>query len=194
MNELLGGTDDKARYVYLSDGGHFENLGVYELVKRRCGLIIVCDAEEDKDYKLAGLGNAIRKCRTDMGIDIELDVSDISPKEADGPIKKHYAIGNIHYEYADVDAPTGTIIYFKASLTGDEPTDVKNYKKTHVSFPHESTIDQWFSESQFESYRQLGHHEVISSIQGPWSSVEKQFEEIFGRFEFDTAKPSGAGS
>jgi hypothetical protein len=179
-NELLGRTDDHARYVYLSDGGHFDNLGLYELVKRRCGLIVVCDAEEDKDYKFAGLGNAIRKCRTDMGIDIDLDVSEITPKEKDsdngkdknknkdGLSQKHCAIGTIHYEYADMNAPRGTIIYFKASLTGDEHTDLKNYKKTkkHASFPHESTIDQWFSESQFESYRQLGYHEVRTSIQG----------------------------
>ena len=165
VNELLGGTDDTARYVYLSDGGHFENLAVYELVKRRCGLIIVCDAEEDKDYKFEGLGNAIRKCRTDMGIDIELDVSEIAPKKADRTSRMHCSIGTIHYEQADAQAPPGRIIYFKASLTGDEPADVKNYKKAHSSFPHESTADQWFSESQFESYRQLGYHEVWTSFQ-----------------------------
>ena len=197
VNELLGGTDDEARYVYLSDGGHFDNLGLYELVKRRCGLIVVCDAEEDKDYQFAGLGNAIRKCRTDMGIDIELDVSEVTPKKADGSSRKHCAIGKIHYEYADANAPMGTIIYFKASLTGDEPSDVKNYKKTktHASFPHESTIDQWFSESQFESYRELGYHEVISSTKGAlsvgtqpaaadwWSAAGAAMREVLGGLE-----------
>jgi hypothetical protein len=164
VNELLAGTDDEAAYVYLSDGGHFENLGMYELVKRRCGLIIVCDAEADEEYCFGGLGNAIRKCRIDLGIDIVLDVADIKPKRAGWPSKKHYAVGTIHYENVDPEAPTGTIVYFKASLTGDEPTDVKNYARTHAAFPHEWTVDQWFSESQFESYRQLGYYEVISSI------------------------------
>lgn len=164
MNELLAGTDDKAAYVYLSDGGHFENMAMYELVKRRCGLIIVCDAEADDQYCFGGLGNAIRKCRIDLGIDIVLDVSDIKPKKAGKPSQKHYAIGTIHYENVDLNAPTGTIIYFKASLTGDEPADVKNYARTHATFPHESTVDQWFSESQFESYRVLGYHTVTSSI------------------------------
>lgn len=60
---------------------------------------------------------------------------------------------------------------------------MKNYKKTHNAFPHESTIDQWFSESQFESYRKLGYHEVISSIQGPPPSLL----EIFKTFVFDTS-------
>jgi len=50
----------------------------------------------------------------------------------------------------------------KSSLTGDEPADVLNYKKHHPVFPHDSTTDQWFSESQFESYRRLGHHVAYS--------------------------------
>lgn len=166
LNELFAGTTDDAAYVYLSDGGHFDNMALYELVKRRCGLIIVCDAEADNEYGYRGLGNAIRKCRIDMGIDIDLDLTDITPQESGKPSRKHCAIGTIHYEHADVNAPTGKIIYIKASLTGDEPTDVQNYKKTCDAFPHESTIDQWFSESQFESYRKLGYHEVLSSIQG----------------------------
>lgn len=164
LNELFGGTNDEAAYVYLSDGGHFENLALYELVKRRCGLIIVCDAEADDCYGFTGLGNAIRKCRIDLGIDIDLDVTDITPAEPGKPSKKHCAVGDIHYETVDVDAPTGTIIYFKASLTGDESTDVVEYKKGHKTFPHETTEDQWFSESQFESYRELGYHEVMTAL------------------------------
>jgi hypothetical protein len=164
LNELLAGTDDEAAYVYLSDGGHFENMALYELVKRRCGLIIVCDAEADDCYGFSGLGNAIRKCRIDLGIDIELDVSEITPKKTGKPSKRHCAVGTIHYETVDKSAPTGTIIYFKASLTGDESTDIKNYRTMHPQFPHESTVDQWFTESQFESYRQLGYHEVMASM------------------------------
>jgi hypothetical protein len=164
LNELFAGTTDEADYVYLSDGGHFDNMGLYELVKRRCGLIILCDAEADVDYQYTGLGNAIRKCRTDMGVDIDLDVGDITPQEQGKPGKRHCAVGTIHYENADINAPLGTIIYIKASLTGDEPTDIQNYKKVCSTFPHESTIDQWFSESQFESYRKLGYHAVYSSI------------------------------
>ena len=167
FNELWAGVDDDAAFVSLSDGGHFENLGIYELVKRRCGLIIACDAEEDGGYGFEGLGNAIRKCRIDMGIDIELDVKDIKPAKPGDPSAAHCAVGTIHYETVDLNAPTGTIIYFKASLTCDEPTDVKNYKQNHDAFPHESTIDQWFTESQFESYRRLGYHVVRASMLGP---------------------------
>jgi hypothetical protein len=195
INELLGGTNDEAAYVYLSDGGHFENMGLYELVKRRCGLIIVCDAEADENYTFPGLGNAIRKCRIDLGIDIDLDTGEIAPKKAGGPSKQHCVVGQIHYENADRTARTGTIVYFKASLTGDEPADVKNYKKDHASFPHESTANQWFSESQFESYRELGYHEVFSSIRGippgegaqpaPQKPLERDLQKILKEFGFE---------
>jgi hypothetical protein len=166
LDELFARTTDDAAYVYVSDGGHFDNMGLYELVKRRCGLIISCNAEADSRYTYAGLGNAIRKCRIDMGNDIDLDLTDITPQGSGKPSKAHCAVGAIHYENADLNAPTGTIIYIKASLTGDEPTDVLNYKKACEAFPQESTIHQWFSETQFESYRKLGYHEALSSIQG----------------------------
>ena len=176
LNELFAGTNDEAAYVYLSDGGHFENMGLYELVKRRCGLIIVCDAEADDCYGFKGLGDAIRKCRIDLGINIELDVTDIKPPKPGEPSKKHCAIGTIHYETVDkrmdksagkpveVSVPTGTIIYFKASLTDDESTDIKNYRTLHPTFPHETTANQWYTESQFESYRELGYHAVMTSM------------------------------
>jgi hypothetical protein len=54
------------------------------------------------------------------------------------------------------EAPDGIIIYIKAVCYGDEPRDIYEYFKTNPTFPHESTGDQFFSESQFESYRMLG--------------------------------------
>jgi hypothetical protein len=80
--ELFGVTDDNAKYVYLSDGGHFENLGVYELVKRRCRYIVACDASADPNYSLDDLGNAIRKCREDIGLEIELNTMPVVPKRS----------------------------------------------------------------------------------------------------------------
>lgn len=185
FNELLAETTDDAAYVYLSDGGHFDNMGLYELVKRRCGLIVVCDAEADGEYKYGGLGNAIRKCRIDLGIDVDLDLKEVTPQKQGQTSQKHCAIGTIHYENADLNAPKGTIIYIKASLTGDEPSDVQNYEKTSDSFPHESTIDQWFSESQFESYRKLGYHAVCSSFKGTSpASLQLSLDKIFSDFGF----------
>ena len=74
FDELFGRTTDKGRYVYLSDGGHFENLGVYELVRRRCRFIVVCDAGADRRFSFWDLGSLVRKCREDFGVRIEIDI------------------------------------------------------------------------------------------------------------------------
>jgi len=162
--ELLGRTNEENSYVYLSDGGHFENLGLYELVRRRCRHIVVSDAGEDHALQFADLGNAIEKCRTDFGVDIDLDIEQLRRDETSHMSRWHCAVGTIHYERAHAGMPSGVIIYLKSSLTGDEPTDVQRYAAAHAAFPHESTAEQWFTESQFESYRALGHHVALQSI------------------------------
>ncbi len=172
--EALGLTNDENAYVYLSDGSHFENLGLYEMVARRCHYIVVSDAGADPDCALEDLGNAIRKVRIDLGVPIEMNRFDIHSPQAGLP-GRHCAIGEIQYDKADgPQARRGLLIYLKPALTGDEPVDVFNYKQTSPQFPHESTSDQWFSESQFESYRTLGLH-TITSICQDWEHARQQF-------------------
>lgn len=161
VEELLGLTDDTRPYVYLSDGGHFENLGLYEMVARRCATIIVIDAGCDAGYVFEDLGNAIRKIRIDLGIPITLKVDAIHGRsQAAG---KYFAIGDVDYAAMDAGAPAGKLLYVKPCVYGDEPVDVGNYAASHPDFPHEPTTDQWFTESQFESYRALGLH-IIESV------------------------------
>jgi hypothetical protein len=146
IRELLGDMDLGSPYVYLSDGGHFENLGIYELVRRRCACIIAIDAGQDADGRFNDLGNAIRKCYADFGVTIDVDTTGLK--------NSYFVLGRIHYP----DAPAADLLYIKPALIGGEPADLANYQATHRQFPHESTADQWFDESQFESYRKLGHH------------------------------------
>ena len=154
--ELLGLTSDRGRDVYLSDGGHFENLGIYEMVRRRCRYILAIDAGEDPDSKFEDLGNAVRKIRIDLGVDIVFD-----PPVAIGSRLKpvspflDFACATIRYP-EDGGNPTGQLIYLKPSFPSYAAMDVRAYGNTHDAFPHESTVDQFFTESQFESYRQLG--------------------------------------
>ena len=156
VSELLGLTTDERDFVYLSDGGHFENLGLYELVRRKCPFIIVSDAGQDGGHTFDDLGNALEKCRADFGIDIEIDVAELRPTGVAS--RSHCAVGTIHYEQADRTRAPGTLLYLKSSLTGNEPSDVLRYASLHPEFPHQSTADQNFDESQFESYRALGYH------------------------------------
>jgi len=154
FNELVGNTSDRSWFVNLSDGGHFENLGIYELVRRRCRYIIACDSEQDAALNFGGLGNAIRKCRTDFGVDIAMAPERIRICRENGRSQVHCVVGTVTYP----DNRCGKLLYLKATLTGDEPADVLEYQRRQSAFPHQTTGDQWFDESQFESYRMLGHH------------------------------------
>jgi Patatin-like phospholipase len=172
VQELLGLTDDASPYVYLSDGGHFENLGVYEMVRRRCRYVVVSDASSDPEGALGDLGNAIRKIWIDFGIRIVFPCFNIEPRTAlsDGaPVSKqprseggdeacYCAVGRIIYP--EPDAAPGYLLYIKPTLYGNEPVDILSYAAESPTFPHESTADQWFSESQMESYRALGSYIV----------------------------------
>jgi hypothetical protein len=160
LREMFGRTTDDNPYVYLSDGGHFENLGLYEMVVRRCRYIVVSDAGCDADYAFEDLGNAIRKIRIDLGIAIEFPDGIAIDRQHARQGNRHAAIGAIRYSAVDATAADGVLLYLKATLSGDEPVDVRNYAAAHPDFPHEATANQWFGESQFESYRMLGLHTV----------------------------------
>jgi hypothetical protein len=164
--ESLANTTDDSNYVYLSDGGHFENLGLYEMVRRRCHRILVVDASCDPEYRFEDLENAIRKIRVDFGISIEFPDGLPTPAWS-RETQRHSTTGVIRY--SDVDGPDvahGKIIYIKPVLSGDEPFDITRYaamtsRKQRNPFPHHSTADQFFDEIQFESYRALGYHSVM---------------------------------
>ncbi len=159
--ELFGVADEKSKFVNVSDGGHFENLGVYELIRRRCKVIIVCDAECDELLQFGSLGNLVRLCETDFGAKIDIDVSSIR-RQKEGFSLTHCTVGHITY----CNGSQGYMIYLKSSMSGDEDVGIAQYRSVHPSFPHETTADQFFSEDQFEAYRRLGLHVVRQSFRG----------------------------
>lgn len=160
IDEALGLTDDENKYVYLSDGGHFENLGLYEMVLRRCHTIVVSDAGQDGEFRFEDLGGAVRKIRIDFGIPITFDQG-IKIYSRDQKKTGYYcAIGTIGYSCIDGAGTDGVLIYIKPTFYGTEPADVYQYAQSNKAFPHDSTADQWFEEAQFESYRMLGSYVI----------------------------------
>jgi len=154
--EATGNTNESSSYVYLSDGGHFENTAVYELVRRRCSHIVMVDAGADPARAFEDLGNLIRKCRVDLAAEIDLNVDDLYALP-NGRSKAGFISGTITYA-SGAGRATGKILLIKPTL-GDalaEPADIYNYARGDSSFPQQTTLDQWFDESQFESYRFLG--------------------------------------
>lgn len=160
LSEAFGLTDDTSPYVYLSDGGHFENLGLYEMVLRRCHYIVVSDAGQDPKCSFTDLGEAVRKIRIDLGISIDFSeaISIYPRRDEPNEAGRYAAIGRIRYSMVDAggEKNDGVLIYLKPACYGYEPRDIYEYFKRNPAFPHESTGDQFFSESQFESYRMLG--------------------------------------
>jgi hypothetical protein len=175
VKELFGASGFSDQYQYLSDGGHFENLGVYELVRRKCDIVIACDGEQDNDYNCESLAGVIRKCWIDFKVKIDIDVAPIRARNSEGWNGAHYAVGTIHYPDGQ---QTGKLIYLKSSMTGNEPIDLMQYKATHSDFPHQSTADQFFTQDQFESYRHLGELVADAAFQSPWERCGKQWKNL----------------
>ena len=176
FNELTGTASANAGWVNLTDGGHFENLGIYELVRRRCHLILASDASCDPDHALEDLANAIRKCWTDFGVHIHFkDLSPLRREKDSRYCKVRYAVGCIHYKESssagNAKDEKGLVIYIKSSLKGNEPLDIREYADNNEAFPHESTSDQFYDEEQFEAYRHLGFEiaqEVSQLLMSKW--------------------------
>ena len=126
--ELFGMADDRSNYVNVTDGGHFENLAIYELIRRRCKLIIACDAECDEAMQFGGLGKMIRLCETDFGAVIDLNVKSLRP-QANGYSLAHCAVGVIKYCTGEI----GYMIYLKASMSGDEDVSIAQYRSQAAS-------------------------------------------------------------
>jgi predicted acylesterase/phospholipase RssA len=159
FNEMLGRANDKRSDVYLSDGGHFDNLGVYEMLRRRCRIIVAIDTGSDPEYKYLDLGNALRLATIDFDINVRF-VAPIIKGKRDLDAAGAYA--RIIYP----DAPDGHLLYLKPWLPQALPADVLAYFSAHADFPHQTTANQFFSESQFESYRALGELIVSNAFGG----------------------------
>jgi len=165
---LKSGLTETNRYVQLSDGGHFENLGLYELIRRKLDLIIVSDGGADGEYNFDDLANAIEKVRVDFDAVIRFrdgyQPGDILPGTSGKSFfQKKYNISKRGFAVADIIyndgiTPNGTLVYLKLAMISNLPTDVYSYKGVNPTFPHESTADQFFNEKQFEAYRELGYH------------------------------------
>ena len=170
LAELFGLTSARSRYINLSDGGHFDNLGIYEMVLRRCRFIVISDAGQDPQFTFEDLGNVIRKIRIDFAVPIVFTNKIRILPRSNTELGFYCATAIIDYQAADGgEVENGQLLYFKPALEAHGnpiPYDVYSYAQATADFPHESTADQWFSEAQFESYRALGFHVIEQIRQG----------------------------
>ncbi len=207
LRESLSQTNDLSAYCYLTDGGHFDNTGLYSLVERGCRYIVLLDCGADPKPCFADLGEAVRRCRIDFDAEITLDVDNfVRMKKGIAKAERpHYVVGKILYAkehlqrlgWGDLSLldRQGIVIWVKPSLRSGDPADVRQYGLENAEFPQQSTGDQWFGESQFESYRRLGEEcgiDVLGATRPDPActagQVSKVFKEIERAFELRLAQ------
>jgi len=176
FKEMLGRTKLNDRFLYVTDGGHFDNLGVVELLRRGCTTIYCLDAGGDPAGTYSALGEAIALARSELQVDIEIDPSPIDPPAKGAPAATDHVVGTIRYRAtptgtgevtcdADDSSPwVGRIVYCRAAVTAQAPFDVRAFQAKDRRFPHHSTFDQLFDDEKFESYRALGAHTAERAI------------------------------
>lgn len=202
---------------YLSDGGHFENTGVYPLLKRRVDFIVAADCGADHDYDYADLENLVRKARIDLGCEIEFysrdeaarlftlrgtELTVLSP-EAMGDVHSARGVLLARVRYpaaAGHPAREATLLVIKPNLHDALDVDLLAYAQRHPRFPHESTGDQSFDEAQWESYHRLGedfgralHEPWLRQLPG-WTRREHHPLAVAARLRGEAARPDPPGT
>jgi hypothetical protein len=156
VQEMFGiAMSETEPWLNLSDGGHIENTAAYELLRRRCKFIICVDGEPDPNYAFHGFMTLARHAQIDFGVEIESHLADLKPDPKTGLSRVHAVLCKVHYKQPEA---TGLLLYLKLSVTGNESELIKRYRISHPEFPHQTTLDQFFDEEQFEAYRELGVH------------------------------------
>lgn len=173
------GYSETDSFLELSDGGHFENLGVYELIRRRCGLIIVCDGGHDNEAAYGDFVTALQRVEQDFGakFSFDMEVAASGKGSKSGPeamiarpsetlypkgaeyAEKGYFVASIDYGPDRGVAPWprhGVLIYLKTTMIESLSMKARGYKGANPDFPDEPTADQFFDEEQFEAYREAG--------------------------------------
>ena len=172
LREMLGvGLSEKDLRIHLADGGHFENLGLYELLRRRCRYIIVGDAGADPGATLADLGQAVQRARADLGAEVEISADPLLHGDGRPIHKQAHLLGRVTY----VDGSHGEILYLKALLRENLGADIYGYWRTNPEFPNQPTSNQFYGEMQFDSYRELGRQLMAGVIGEEGGDVEKVF-------------------
>jgi len=169
---LIGGNSiEDSAFLELTDGGHFDNTGIYELIRRRLRLIILVDAGADPDFRFDDISNVIEKVRADFGTTIEFledrGLDDLVPRSGGddafltrlGFARRGHAVARIYYRKNPEGErdETGLLVIVKPTIVAGLPHDIYNYRAGHDTFPGQSTANQFFTERQLEAYRELAY-------------------------------------
>ncbi|OJZ66293.1 hypothetical protein BRW65_27110 [Mycobacterium paraffinicum] len=202
--ELFGMNYEDARLVQVTDGGHYENLGLVEALRRRCRLIFCIDGGGDTPPLASGLTDAIRLARYELGVKIRLSedgpykVDDIAP--GTGKVDERGTFASLKQRVTKGTVVAGTITYppaaglpeckgvlivAKAVLWQRCPYWLLTYAAAQPQFPHDPTSDQWFNEGQFAAYTELGRIIAKQALQCAEDIQEYERKRLSGKTQGD---------
>lgn len=183
LRELFGQYRVADPFVYVTDGGHWENLAMVELLRHNCNEVIVLSAAGDGVNFFPTLGEAIALAREELGIEIELDPSGLRPRRGEplptgGPQLLNISEGEVVPQpiasspfvvgrFWRSDSTPGCILFVEATLTQGMPWDVHSFAESNPIFPDHPTGNQFFNDRIFEAYRRLGEYQAQAAITSP---------------------------
>ena len=189
LRELVRRYRNRSPYLYVTDGGHWDNLALVELLRRGCADVVCISAAGDGELSNATLGEAIEIARSDLGVEISIDQAwSLRPtvggeEQTTMPSGRQYildpgtdpvigraapqgvATGTITFPAKHGLAPVvGRLTILEATMIDRLPADVHAYAESHPEFPNVSTGDQFFTDRDFESYRVLGRVVATAAV------------------------------
>ncbi|WP_328927982.1 hypothetical protein OG429_27895 [Streptomyces sp. NBC_00190] len=207
LQELIGRYSDSSPMLLCTDGGHFDNLGLVELLRLRCRTVYVIDSSGDSPPLATTLAQAVTLAYEDLGVQITFDQKEVlklvpgsaeklEPTEPMAALNTRFSANclvkgvikypeDVEFEEGKPGSRCGTIIFAKASLTPDMPYELLSYALKEKAFPRQSTMDQWFDHTQFDAYRELGYHLGAAAV---WPAPVKR-RRLFDRADRPPAAP-----
>jgi hypothetical protein len=176
LREAYGSTPQKATDVYVTDGGHYDNLGLVELLKERCQWIWCIDASGDQISTFTTIGQALAIAQAELNVTIDVKPrDDMAPTEGSDFVKAPWCKGTITYPPNGKEPTEGTIVIVKAGVPEDAPWSVGYYQAAHNTFPCDSTLDQLYKAERFDAYLALGRFSMADAF----DKMEKEFDVLY---------------
>lgn len=154
-------------HVYISDGAHYDNLGLLALIREQCSEIWCVDASSEPDGEARELQRVLRIGRDDLGVTPAIDLQGFRALP-DGLYGTTFTTGTLSYPRhpdATVVSSLAPLHIIKLGLAAESPQDLKDYPMTDKGFPHHSTARQWYSQKRMEAYRDLGRDSATRALE-----------------------------
>jgi hypothetical protein len=196
LYELLGWNRLGAKYLYLTDGGHYENLGLVELIRRRCEWIWCIDASGDAIDTFNTIGEALSLADGELGVHIEIfperDMAPdpvVSAARADQGkpplVRQPYCDGYVHYP----NGTTGRLVIIKAGVWNGAPWEIQSFYERNRRFPCDPTTNQLYTGERFDAYRALG----AAAMRAAWEEYGNEFNQFREERTPTPEEPVGSG-